>query len=507
MTDNNGLPFALTTLPLDNWLDLLSALPPSVAAHQLNQTLKQLREGHANHSVLLPLLIDITPFALRLSTNLIVSLLTGRLPASEINNGKISKSSIHLLKQLSLLFCRIAEGSELDDQQTQQAMYYAMQLIGFCLRGYCLFYEPPSETLWQKVASLYKIATTNYWLGIPQSSNLPEFKHQTNIIAVVKRNLLFTIMAPRLYTSPEINRIFLFSQLYFGLLDIYSHEDRPTQFDFYWSIDCHEPCQVRHFKGPIPIGYLALDAKRVGLELHKIATKTGLEPVTQAKLALQLSGYREIFNETNLTVPAFWQLAVGFKNIVEILTEQNKLNKISFLSVDDPKQSMALTGLSLIPIANNDAISENTLPTTPFTQPQLTSKVATFYNCPDNNYIVAEGKLFDCVNGEMAMIQKQQHPPMLAIVRYQQIHEPSGTTHILMEKVVGICSTYRFNNGHSHCQAIVVNKAKGPNEVFLTAGQYSLDSKIVLNTGKALHLIACIESTAFFARFRINADL
>ncbi len=503
MTNNSGLPFDLTEQSRAEWLKMLGALPSSRAASQLNQVLKQLKSVKLESPELMPLLVDLIPLTLHLSRNL-AAVALAEDASSSAKTLKVGKLCMQLPRQLALIFCQVLENQELDSASTANAIYFALQLIGHCARYYALFHDAPSATLWKKSAMLYDMAVADNFLDKGQGQKLGEFKHQANIEAVVKRNLLFSILLPNLYGIDEIKRLFQFANEQGQWLEIGSQ--LTSACDFYW--DLHgdlPPCPVRNVKQPKPEGYLAIACTRLGQALQLGEISSGLPPVAQNKLALPLSGYEQVFSSIVPGPPSLMRLVLGFGGICAYLSEQNKLAKIMQLGAQAHDAKILKRNMTLVPLEHERNVFDNV--EQPFTRPQSSGRAVNILKTPNKAFWVAEGKAFDCATGELALLCKEQQPAVLAIIRRQSVHDVSGAMHILLELVPGVGHIYTYSNDTGQQQRLVMIGEDDPfPEVFLASGKYVLGGKLTLSVDKTLRLTACLESNAFYARYRVSFD-
>ena len=502
MTNNSGLPFDLTERSRAEWLKMLGALPASRAASQLNQMLKQLKGTKLESAELMPLLIEVVPLTLHLSRNLAAAALAEQ--TSSAKTLKVGKLCMQLPRQLALIFCQLLESQELDSTSTAHAIYLALQLIGHCARYYSLFRDAPSATLWKKSAQLYDMAVEGDLLATDQSQKLGEFKHQANIEAVIKRNLLFSILLPNLYGKDEINHLFQFANQHGPLLEIGGQ--LTSQCDFYWDLNGDAPpSPARNVKQPIPEGYLAMTSNRLGQALQVGEISSDLAPVVQNKLALHLSGYEQIFSSIVPGPPSLTRLVLGFGGICAYLGEQNKLAKIMQLGAQANDAKTLKRNMTLVPLEHERNVFDNV--DQPFTRPQSSGRAVNILKTPNKAYWIAEGKAFDCATGELVLLCKEQQPPALAIIRRQRIHDITGAMHILLELLPGICHIYAYSGDSGQQQRLVMlGEEDGRPEVFLAGGKYALGGKLTLSIDKSIRMEACLEANPFYARYRISFD-
>lgn len=501
MTSQPDLPFALTPESQATWLESLSALPVSAAAHQLNQALKQLKNTPASASELLTLLINLTPLTLHLANNLLAT------PVSENRTSdkslKIAKLSLHLLRQLSLLFANLTKSPTMGAAAQAIAIYYGLQLMGQALRGFSCFYEAPSATLWKNAAELYSLAEEKHCLKQQQSSKLTEFKLQASIEAVIKRNLLFSLCNPNLYRREDIESLFQFANQHGDKLVI-NHPQTAEQFDYCWDLSSdHWPGPVKHIN-QLAENLLAIDSRPIGEALQDRAIVTGLSTSLQAKLALHLSGYQPLFKTIIPGLPSRIQMVLGFERICAYLQEQQKLARIMRLGGQAPQAGFEKSAMTLVPLAHQrnvfDAVEK------PFSKALGQGRAVNILKTPNNAYAIVEGRAFDCSSGDLVLLYKEQQPGSLAIIRQQTLHDLSGSTHILLEKIQGDCSVDIFSIGTGHYPALLIDEHIDRPELFLASGKYPLDSVIRMSSGKVAHIKACLETNRFFARFKISLE-
>ena len=501
MTVINNLPFELNSDALASWIDSLSASPQVQAAQQLNQTLKQLKDTECQPAELLPVLTSLTPLVLRFSNN--ITAFASELKSFD-KSRKPAKLAMQLLRQLSLIFCQLAEQRSLTTSEQQTAIYYALQSIGHCLRSYSLFYETPSATLWKKSALLYGLASSHDYLFLNQPIKQAEFKQQPTIETVIKRNLLFCVLLPALYPPNEINQLFQLSNQFAPQLIISSSPEN-CDFGFYWDLnDEAPPCPTRKSRRPLPHGFLAIDSHSIGLALQQDLSVANLNRNLQTKLALHLMNYEPVFDSIVPGQTARSEFLFGFDDVTAFLSELYRLQRIKQLSGHSKNLNPSKRSLALIPMEHEKNAFETM--SQMLAKTNTISKTGNVLKISHSNYLVAEGSAFDCSSGDIAMFHRELEPATLAIIRQQSAVSISNVTHILMEKITGAYSIYTFKTDDEPHQAIVIDEDSDYPQVFLPPGKYSVDSKILLTIDESLHLTACLESNSFFARFRFRFD-
>lgn len=496
MTVTN-LPFSPTTESLANWLDTLTILTPANAANQLHQALKQLKSDKSDASELFPLYLHLTPPCLLLANNLSPLKLADADYKLNSKSIKAVKLVIQLLRYLISGFCGLAENKRLHYAQRQTAIFYALQLMGYCLRNYHLLYEMPSNTLWKQSANLYRLAVEMHCLNEHQSPKLPEFTGQFTISAILKRNILFSLFIPTYYSAPEINHLYQLANQHYDLLDLST--DHTANFDFYWNLEGEPPCAIKRISRYLPEGFLAISCRRFADALQQNLLKTPLKSTTQAKLALSLSGYEELYNSTLIGSTSVYQLQTGFKPICQFFLEQDKLAKILKLSTGGKPQARRL---GLIPMDRDKDYFESRFVNT---KSALPSKKINLVKTTSDQYAVLQSRDLDYCAGDIALLYKENQPASLAIIRQLTKHKLTGETHALVEFIHGNCSIFAFiNEAGVNMHVLIIGGDTDTPEAFLPPDKYSVDTQIALNVGMTLHLQACIEHNTSFARFKIG---
>lgn len=504
MATNTDLPIGVSALPVSDWLDLLSELPPAIAGKQLNQTLQQLRAGSVNADILLPILIALTPAALDLWQKLALLDIKSRPLNPEQNAESPSRLAVQIIKQLSVLYFRITDsGSELTPDKMESACFFALQVAGHCQCCLATFHEAPSETLWKKTAELYRLAAKNLWMERIQAINCNDMSLTPSILTTLRRNILFTITSPRRYQDTEPLQLFAFANRYHDLIDLEECFPSPG-FCYYWSVSGEEPCPVRQFNATLPKGYIAINTSRLGNSLMQHHLQTSLSPTTEAQITLKFSAYLELFQNLSPGASILSRIVTGLNDIIAFVQDMDKRNNIQQLSFGELQFSSRLDDLSLVPI-DSGRPQQDEPPINPFgpTQGGGTGKIAHVYKTLNDKYLIAEGQLLGCLTGDLVLIHNQHQREMrLAIVRQQLPHGITRSPHSLFETLSGSLSPHMFNSGLGKQHCLIVSELDST-EIFLPAGKYQTDTKIVLNTGKAIFLKQCIEANSYFARFKL----
>lgn len=499
MAEQTDFPSILTHNPLIEWLDQLLKLPPPQAAKKLLDALNQLKPviQHANGA--LPKLLELIPLTLSLSNALHRSVLTNTQPPEK--SLKIGKLCLQLPRQLALIFVQATENDTLSDSELQSVIFHALQLIGVCSRYYALHYEVPSNSLWKASAQLYKLAKARQLLHVPIYNPIPEFKSQSTIEDILKRNLLFSLCSPTLTTIEDIPLYFEFAERLAAELDIQSPHQL-DEFGFCWDLNSDmPPGAIKFIRKILPTNYLNIETRAISQKLDNHQIETTLSPAAQQKLALRLTGYAEIFNSIVPGIPSRYHLVLNYSKVCDFLKEQHKLNKIQLLSADS-SQIATKRNMSLIPLDHERNVFDTA--NTPYGATHRLARIINVIKTHHQQFIIVQGREFDCETGDLALLFKEGEPNALAIIRQQKQHDISGSIHILLEKLDGNYSVYRYHTESGVRHAIIIDEPQS--EVLLVPGRYGLNNRILLAAGTSIRLTAFMEANAHFARFRFTFD-
>lgn len=501
MLNASNLPFDLTPKSLSDWLALIERLPASRSSTLMLQALKQLKANRGNPAQLLPLLILLTPRTLQLADELNNALNIETKDPEKQN--KAAKLCIQLIRQLGLLFCQLAESEKLSGDDLQNAIYYALHVIGHCMRLYAKQYEMASATLWKKSGILYRMALFGDIQNLELANLTAELASLPTIENVVQRNLLFYILSPGQFEKGEIDGIFELAGQQAPRLRIGSPHVF-TSICFYWDLSSDvPPAPLKHVKNQFTSDHLAINCRDVGHSLHFGELTLMLSRKTQAKLVLILTCYDQIFSSIVPGLPSRAEIMVGLKSIFFYLQEQSRLSKIMNVSAQISGAPMLKRDLSLVPLEHQRNVFE--VSNHSFVQDQPGSGKAIFVlRTPNQNYLVIDGKAYDCTTGDLVLLCKAQHPNTLFVVREQRQHDLSGSTHILLEKLANQCELHHIVQDDDVRPAIISETQGGKPEIYLGSGKHSVGDKMTLENGKTLRLLACLEANEFFVRFQFS---
>ncbi|WP_150047682.1 hypothetical protein [Methylomonas rhizoryzae] len=487
---DNMFPADVNANAIAAWLSELGGLPQVQAAHQLHHALKELKSAPIAPEQLLQTLQQLSPLTLHFCHNLPAAAL-----AEPLQNGKalkLAKLILQLPKQMSLLLCQLIESKSLSAATSGQAVYYALQMIGHALRCHALCRETPSTTLWKKTAFLYRHSVADPVFKQIQTSKIPEFKPQSTIESVLKRNLLFSLFTHQALCAEETEAAFGLAGQLAELLQISPQRQNDTIF--YWEVDkIYAPMLLPHPRKPVSFSAVFLEVQRLGQELQLGTMHTRLSTASLNRLALAFTGHRKVFNAIVPGPPLPSRLIGGFADICNFVQELNKLLRIMDLSAQLRNDDARSYGYSLVPLEHQRstfAMPPNLL------QKQQGGRQVNVMKTTSGAYLIAENRNLDFRTGDLGLLYREQHPLTLSIIRQQVDNQ--NACQLLLEPIPGTCTCYPIA-GNSH--ALLIGE-QGPNpQVFLHGGKYAVGDEIQFSLGPKIRLTACLESTPYYSRF------
>jgi hypothetical protein len=489
------LPSPLTPITLSAWLENIKDLPISSSFMLMYETLKQLSKLENDLWEFYPLLLDYTPNIFLQANSFVEYENTLAKPKSI----KLVQLGSEFIKLLSKLFCRLAESKQLDLKQRQLASYYALQLIGYTLRNDHLLYQLSSNVLWKKIAKLYKSSIECNDLETLQTQKIQIFKAQPDIISVIKRNLLFSLFKATRYTSTDIKEFFRLSNRHYDLLDI--NPSYTSHSSFYWD-QKNLPQALNASKQSFAKDVIKIDCNRFveALQKGRITTTLGIE--IQHKLIHQLTGYKQVLADIHQGDHFVSQLLIGFESVCQYFHGLDKTHKISILSRQLNSVNLKSDTMALWPLEQESPFYQFNMHSS---QQNLPGDTVNIMQSENNVVVFTEKYHFDTSIGNLSLLYKHKNSVSLCIIRQNTVHEGMNIKMTLLELVSGHYSIYNFGSSFDkNHQALIINETSDTPEVFLPAGQYKVNGKLTLNTGKSFYLLTCLEHSQFFCRFRIR---
>lgn len=497
MPTQTSLPFPLESESATAWLQSLSSLPPANAANRLNQAWKTLSTSPLSGDNPLATMIGMVPPTLHLAQGLAV-FARAEWPANA-KSCKAAKLAIQLFRHASLAFARLASGLSDDAERGRVAIFYALQLAGFCLRTGARFYEAPSASLWKKSAQLYVLAEKQRWLNQAISVKVADFKNAGTLDAVFKRNLLFTLCAPNRYSETEIDQLFQFAGQTQHLLQFNRHD--VGDFDFYWELTDSEPKPRRHPKWPLPKDSLAISTQRLGRALQQGEISVDMAVATRNRLAQHLLGYDQIFSSLTIGPAQPARLLTGFAAVSGYLQGEDRLSKIMRLSEQNHGSRATLHNMTLMPLEHEKSFFNQSPKSNG--AGHLDSFEVRLLRSTSKQFLVAESTTGSFGNGDIALLYREQLAAKLVIIRQQTLFEDASV--LLLEPIPGKIEPYAIDNplGRQQC-ALLIDAESASAEIILPPGKYGTQTDIALAHFKSVTLLACVEHNPWFNRFKIR---
>ncbi|MCK5189860.1 MAG: hypothetical protein KAR12_07365, partial [Methylococcales bacterium] len=233
------LPFELTEDSTSEWLQSLSQQNNVGAANLLNKAIKQLRLINKNDEKVFDILILLTPTALFFNSTIESSILVETNKRNSEKSQKFEKLCIQLLRNLSLAFCNFADKESLSYEKQNLAAYITLHLITYTQRLCSIYHQYPSTTLWGRTGRLYTLALERNLLQQEITHEIKGLKSQSTIEAILKQNLLFTILTSYRYSTSEIIELFSISESNAHLLNL--NTNPATKIIFFWDPKSETP--------------------------------------------------------------------------------------------------------------------------------------------------------------------------------------------------------------------------------------------------------------------------
>ncbi len=507
MSNTSPLPFELTGDSVATWLESISLLSTVNAASKLNKVINQLRKIECDQQLIFPILLKLTPTTLHLSNTL--SSTVSHTPNKKNKDIaiKIAKLSMQLFRNLSLAFHSLIDAETLAMEQKQQAVYYALQIIGQYLRISSVFNEMPSETLWSKSGELYSFTTANNCLRQNITVKIPEFKSQSSIEAVLKRNLLFTISASHKLSNADSQAIYSFANQYFHLLELKTDQKKTSLF--YWSFKSGIPCQTTQPSQPFNDNDIAIDTTALEELIQSSSFTSNISDSELRRLFRQLSGYKKLIIDSIPSAPVIFNMLSGYPAICDFLNEREKLIRIHKLSAEIAEDRKAEYDMSLEPLVYEKNFFSDSASALNKKTSFATIKMGQPVKClktSKENFLIAECKNSDHLNGEPVILINNNNVVIPGIIRQQKSVESLNTTQFLIEKFQGRLAVYNINSDKENSKTvIVINEATDRPEILLATERYHNGSAIAFNN-KTARLDSLVEYSPFFVRYQVSFD-
>ena len=499
------LPFELTEDSTSEWLQSLSQQNNVSAANLLNRAIKQLRLINNNDEKVFDILILLTPTVLFLNSTIESSLLVESNKKNTEKPLKIEKLCIQLLRNLSLAFCNYVEKESFSYEKQNLATYVSLNLIACTQRLCSIYHQYPSTTLWEKTGELYTFALKRNIFQQEITHQIKGLKNQSTIEAILKQNLLFTILAPYRYATNEIIELFSISKSYAHLLNLSTGNMAKNIFS--WDPNSHTPPGIVDITQPQNDLSVNIDTKKLLSFIQSSAFSSSLANESLIHIINQLSGYTGIINSlVPSSVPNINHIIIGITEITNFLDEVDRLNKIQQLSSEADiasPEKLALEPMEFeksylrpAPVLNSLSNIDSLL---------ANIKAVKIIHCQNDQYLIAETNPIDCTIGNMILLSNFELKFTLGIVRQIKTTNQSGTTHILIEKISGTPSSHIVKVPVTPKNQIIIsyNNNTKP-EFFIAPCKFSNGTQLTLSTNEDLHLKELTDYSPFFMRYSIH---
>lgn len=494
--DSYQLPFELTTKAATDWLHSISHLKNINSASQLNKAIKQLKLIDKQEKLVLDILLLMTSTVLSTCSTIELSLATDRGIKATAKSRKIEKLCNQLLKQFSLTISHLTCKKSFTTENQQDAIYIALQTIGFSQRLSATLHQPPSSSLWKKTGELYFLAQNKSILSQEIKHQIKEFNNQSTIESVIKRNLLFSIFAPYQCPPIQINTLFLFTQQHSNILGLNTSKTKGCHY--LWNPLSHAPphqdCEQKE------VTALNIDTSKTLALCQSTSLSSHIDKKTLSHMVNQLTGHEELINTVLPSMLDINHYFIGLPEISDFLTTISKLNKIQLLSSQyteyQPEDPLFTTPASFEKSTSSSSSKENLLEE---------AKSTKILQTKDDTFIVAETNKIDCHIGETFLICKSVNSFELGIIRQLRTTNQSGTIHILIEKITGIPSLLQIETPEipGRCALIIQNEHSSP-ILILPPCKLSIGSEILSSSGKSYFLDKLIDYNAYGMHYLTN---
>jgi len=498
------LPFELTEDSTTDWLQSLNQQNIVSSANQLNKAIKQLRLIHKDDENVFNILILLTPTALFFNSTIESSLLAETNKKTSETPQKVEKLCIQLLRNLSLAVCNFANNESISPEKQNLAIYVALQLNAFSQRLCSIYHQFPSTTLWRKTGELYTLALERHIFQQEIKHKIKGLENQSTIEAILKQQLLFTILASYRYSTSEIIEISSISKSYAHLLNLST--ENATKSIFSWDPNADTPpCSV-NITQPQKKLDITIDTDAFLSLIQSSDFSSSLSKESLTHIISQLSAYTEIINSSIPSpVPTIKHLIIGITEISNFLDKVGKLNKIQQLSqeIDIASSSkMTLEPMEfeknylrpapvLDPLHNRDSVLANI-------------KAVKILQPLNDQYIIAETDPIACEIDNLVLLSDAELKFNLGIIRHIKTTNQSGTTHILIEVIPGSPSSHLIKTPETAKNQIITcyNDDSRP-ELFIAPCKFSNGTQLTLSTENELRLNELTDYSPFFMRYSI----
>lgn len=426
--ETQQLPFKLSSSAAADWLQSLNQLNSVNSAIELNKVITQLIKVNTETKTVLNIFILFAPAILSSCTAIELFLSTNNKSNNDNKSRKIEKLCDQLLRHFSLAASQLADHKSLATEDQNNAIYIALQTIGFSQYFSTVFHRSPSSSLWKLTGELHILALEKNSFSQKINHTIKAFSYQATIGEVLKRSLTFSILAPYQCSRMQIKEIFLFAQLHGNLLQLI--KKNTNKCCYFWNPDSHSPPSQIDKKNLD--GSIAIDTRKLLDFIQSSNFPSPLDQSTFSHIVKQLSAYEEYINSALPSMLIINHILFGITDICDYLKKASKLKKIQQLSsqIVDPNSTNSSPSLS----TSFDLEATTTNNTDNFLEKSRTAKIL---HTKSNQFIIAETNTIECDIGDILLLCSPDSEPEFGIIRQLKITNSSGTTHTLIEKVMG----------------------------------------------------------------------
>ncbi len=498
-----SLQFELSTHAATEWLQSLSHSNSVNAANQLNKVIKELRAINSESDEVFKILTRLTPTVLFITANIESSLLKEKTK-TRVNPQKIEKLCIQLLRNLSLAFYSFTDNEALTVDNQNQALYTALQLLGYTQRTAAIFHQFSSNSIWQVISELYQLADQRHILHQQIDIKIKEFKLLPTIETVIKRNLLFSMLSPYQHSSDQTKELFTLSEQHAPLLNL--NRDNSSNNIFDWEPENQTPPVVINSIQAYNNTSIKIDPSSLLALIQSTSFKSALEQETLKTIIEKLSGF-SVIKKPQASALLINRMVVGFHTITEYLEKVEKLNKIEQLSSQMEHSSFHKTGKEEPMDFTKNIIDSPPIPaqsSSSLDKLLAETKSVKIIKTKQPQFIIAETHSINCHIGDITLLCTSNTHHELGIIRQTRITNQSGTIHILIEKMSGhpflllVKSPETTDN-----KMICIQKIGTLPEVYLPGSTFSNGAQIKSAILETFTLDRLVDHSPYYNHYRI----
>lgn len=507
MNSTQNLPFAMTTESVSAWLGQVSKLDTVPASHELYSVLKKINRSQPETKDLSCILDQLTPTVLHLTGNLNALLLPainkqGVMPKK---SRKLARLCAQLIRSHCLAYCQLVDDQSLAESPRVQALYTALQLIGFSFKTHASISERPSTTLWKKMGEIHQMAFDCGIANNPVTHKISLFKNQKTIASVLKRNLVYFLFD--LYRIPS-EQLVKYCEIAERCADQLAFaENSNTAFNFYWDTTGSQLPQ-RGNPPKIEAKNLIFNTEAITQYLREHMPECDRRDPVFSALWQKLTGYWEIIDSVIPTKPILYHLDTGWPATLERLRYRERMFKIHRLSAQAPEQN-ALRTLELVPL-EHEKLGHQTRweETAQLRTNNLKSGVAYLLPARTPHYFLTQVRIESLPHNLPVLLYTQQEPPKFGIIRFIQLKRESDNQNMLIETLPGKPYLISVTIQSLVTEAVLIKQHSGAETLVLAPGKYTTGDSICRSDrpDDICYLSRLIEANDQFMYYQLASD-